>query len=498
MTSSATNYEQWLIDAIESGEMRQSEGLDYTQYIPELYKFLSPIQRQFVDDPADQKIARCGRRGGKTFMDAIYLLITAFRDDYSPTLYLGLTRESGKEAIWPILTGVLDLLEIPYEPKVSELKIYFENGSFVRLFGADSKNAQNRLRGTKFRLIVVDEMAFFTEADSLIESVLMPTLADYGGTICMTSSPGVILSGLFYEGDVGNNAEGWKSYTWTMKDNPLFMGPPNDPNCGYETRWEEYFANKVKSVYGGDWQHPAFRREYLAEWVANDSSLIYPYARWHDKPGHNVVVKADLAKPMYGLGMDLGSVASNAIVIVAFSNYSRNVEVVHVWKEAGTSIDDLGAKLNEMYEKYDPVFAVADTGGYGKGIVDELKRRFSLPLDAADKRDKSFHQKVFGDDLLSGYIKVHKQAGAELLEEWNAIVKDEKGEEIPGQENHAADAALYIYRKLYQVHLSTFEPEPSEEDKMLKHVLDRHKARRRQEEENQTIGDYDEYGQYEH
>jgi hypothetical protein len=423
-----------------------------------LLRLLSPIQQKFVLDPHRFKLARCGRRGGKTFADAVYMLYECLKSPGMPCLYLGLTRDSAKDAIWPILVTILDQLGIEHDPVVSSLRINFSNGSFIQLLGADASNARNRLRGRKFKLIIIDEMGFFTEADDLIMKVLVPMLSDYAGTLCMTSSPGELLAGLFYEADIGKFKALWHQYHWTMRDNPHYMKPANNPE--FASRADEEFDLIVKTIFGGNWHHPAFRREYLGEWVKDLTSLIYPYT---DK--NLIAASYKMDEQQHGLGIDLGSTSANAIVVARFGPYSRKVQFVDSWLKPQISVDELAGKIQEYMDIYNPLYIVADTGGYGRGIVDEIVRRYSLPIEAAQKSDKSFHQRIMRNDLLSGHIEIVQELP--ILKEWDKLTRDETDEEIKGPPNHASDAGLYIYRKVYQTYLKGYEPKQTEEQLMI-------------------------------
>lgn len=446
--------------------------------IAKLLKVLAPKQLAFVQDPSRFKIARAGRRGGKSIADIVMMLVACLQHPNSPVLYLGLTRDSAKDAIWTPMLMILDHFQIPYEAQESKLRLVFPNGSFIKLFGADTPNAKNRLRGQKFRLVVVDECGFVAQVDELVYA-LLPMLADYGGTLALTSSPGVVLAGLFYEADVGAKVGDWSQHHWTMHDNPHFQKPALDPK--YKNRAEEEFEIIVNQQFGGNWNHPAFRREYLGEWVQDGTSLVYPYDNKNLIDG-----PSKLLEPMYGFGIDLGSVSANAIVIVRYSMYHREVEIVDAWKQPNLLVDELAQKLEEFIDIYQPNIIVADTGGYGSGIVRELNSRYQLGIQAAEKTDKAFHQRIFANDLISRYIKVVK--GLPILLEWAKITKDEEGTELPKQENHLADAALYIYRRIYSTVLKSFEPPKSEEEKMIERIES--KAKRERDEFEEDYGVY--------
>ena len=428
-----------------------------------LLNTLTPTQKAFVNDPHRYKIARCGRQSGKTYADAAYLIKECISNPNTPTLYLGLTRDSAKAAIWSTLVAILQTLEIQHEATPSSLIIKFPNGSFIQLFGADAPNAAKRLRGRKFKLVIVDEMGFFLGGDDLVHS-LLPTLAILNGTIAMTSSPGELLSGFFYEADQGNIKDQWSRYHWTMAENPEMQKPASKPEK-YKNRAEEEMDTICRVKYGGNRQHPGFRREWLGEWVADHTSLVYPYSDIN-------LLKApyDFLEEEYAFGVDFGSVSANAIVVMKYSPYSRKVQIVDCWTQGGLLVDQIAEVLNQYREKYKPTIIVVDVGGLGKVIEQELNRRYHIGVQAAEKTEKSWYQRIMQNDLLSGYIQVIE--GLPILQEWDKITKDSSGDEIRGPSNHCADAALYVYRRIYTTFLKNIEVKQTEEQVMIAKVTE--------------------------
>ncbi len=448
----------FLKQAISKEKERRGQGVDTK--INALLRTLSPIQRDFIQDPHRFKVAVAGRRGGKSHLDAAYMIIEAIKVPNTPILYLGLTRDSAKEAIWGILEAMLQGLHISYDPKPSALRINFPNGSSITLFGGDTPNAKNRLRGRKFKLIVADETGFFDGLDGLVKA-LLPTLADLQGTLIMTSSPGVTLNGFFYDAYQGVNKAEWKQWHWNMRDNPFFQKPASDPK--YATLADEEFATMIRLQYGGNWSHPSFVREYLGEYQRDASALVYPYSDYNLVDGPTTLPREE-----YAIGIDLGVNSESAIVVLKYSLYSREVQIVHSWSEANVMIDPLAARIQSLIDRYKPTMIVADTGGLGAAFVQEFRRRYHLPIRSADKMEKAAYQRIFANDLLSGYIKVIRDL--QIVQEWSKIVKDENGDEVKGQKNHEADAALYVYRYIYQTYLKTFKPAESDEDIMIRQL----------------------------
>jgi len=400
----------------------------------------------------------------------------------TPCLYLGLTRDSAKEAVWPILLAFLEGLNIPHESRPSALAIRFPNGSNITLFGGDTPNARNRLRGRKFKIIFADETGFFTGLDPLIHA-LLPMLADLKGTLAMTSSPGETLNGLFYEAYAGSQKDSWHQFRWTMRENPHFQKPAINP--AYKNRAEEEIATILRLQFGGNARHPAFLREYEGLYIRDDSALIYPYTEKNLIDG-----PLPLPKAQYAIGIDLGVSSESAIAILKYSEYSREAQIIETWSEPRVLVDDLAQLIEYYMKKYNTSLVVADTGGLGAAFAQEFRRRYHLPVKSAEKMDKAGYQRIFANDLISGYIKIVK--GLNILSEFDKIVKDEDGSEKKGQKNHEADAALYVYRYVYNLHLKHFVIPETDEAKMERQLEESAKAEDslNREESNEFGEDY--------
>jgi hypothetical protein len=171
------------------------------------------------------------------------------------------------------------------------------------------------------------------------------------------------------------------------------------------------------------------------------------------------------------LGLDLGVKADNAIVAMNYSQYSREVQFVETWKKNEVVVDELAQMLRYFMDKYSTDTIVADTGGLGAAVVQELTKRYNIPIIAADKRDKAFYQRIFANDLYAEYIKVLDLC-ADLTGEWDKLVKNDHGEEMDGIANHLSDAALYVYRRVYTMHLKHFEKPKTTEELLIQNVVE--------------------------
>jgi hypothetical protein len=112
------------------------------------------------------------------------------------------------------------------------------------------------------------------------------------------------------------------------------------------------------------------------------------------------------------------------------------------------SIDEIYQKYKEFEAKYDTFrFAVADTYGYGRGIVTDLQNRFQLPLEPADKgKNKLGNIALMNNDFLSGRLQCHKDSP--LAKEWLTLAKKVHPvtKKIILDHSDYGDAALYGWK----------------------------------------------------
>jgi len=105
--------------------------------------------------------------------------------------------------------------------------------------------------------------------------------------------------------------------------------------------------------------------------------------------------------------------------------------------------------------------SVADTGGYGRGIVTELQNRLGIPLEAADKSgNKLGNIALMNSDFLSGRLLADPASA--LAKEWLTLsrrvrVGDQK---VLLQHSDLGDAALYAWRATLTWASSEMEVKP--------------------------------------
>ena len=241
-------------------------------------------QAAFIKDPRKLKAALCSRRAGKSHMAGCYVIAEALKHPGSTVPYVALTRGHAKRIMWKTL---LDLTR-PYSPQVNltELRITLSNGSDIVLAGANDEATAEVFRGQKFPLVVLDECASFrSHFKEMVEEVIEPALIDLNGTLAMIGTPSAACKGLFFDATTRSDSP-YSLHKWTILENPFI------PHA------QSWLDERMKER-GWTQDTPAYRREWLGEWVASTDSQVYAFSR--DKN----LAKGIPNKLDYILGIDL-------------------------------------------------------------------------------------------------------------------------------------------------------------------------------------------------
>lgn len=402
-----------------------------------------PAQNDFVQDPSRYIAAQCSRRAGKTNGLALRFFRTMETHPKSQCLYLGLTRQSSKEILWNVLQEMNDKFQLGCSFVESSLTMRHPNGASLVLFGADAKNLARRLKGRKYAGVGIDESQDFTSViQSLVEDVLTPSISDYvDGWLAVTGTPGPVPQGYFFDVTQGGKY-GFSQHRWTMLENPHMPDPKAFLDDLMQRReWKE--------------DNPTLLREYRNKWVLDTNSLWIQYTESENHfdtlpTGHQW---------NYILGVDFGFNDSDALAVLAWSETSKVTYLVEELVTPKQGITELIEQVKFMQDKYKVHKTVADEGGLGKKMAEEMRRRYGISMQAADKARKQENVELLNDSMRLGTFKAHKKSrfatDSYLIQiDWdkttpNRIVVKKK------PHSDIIDAVLYAYKESYA---HTFEP----------------------------------------
>ncbi len=447
-----------------------------------------PKQRAFVLDPGRRVTALCARGAGKTTAGIGRFLIRMVRTPKAKCVYIALTKEDAEELIWEKLKDFVERLGIEASFTESKLKcVLSRNGSQLRLVGADTMKDVDKLRGKPHHEVGVDEAAAMKPAllKSLIQRAIGPRLGDFGGSLWMISTPGSILDGLFFEatspaGAVAGkhrrwedrakpefaNWTRWSSHAWSLLDGAKFV-------AAIARLWDEALVEKDAEKWTD--ANPIWRREYLGEWAADDTEVVFKYrahtelgAPWNqwepERTGTmRIAVLPDRPDWLYAFGLDMGHSDAFALQVLAASPSDPTRRIYQVYEFERTKMyireiaklligEDLDAdKPTGLIGAFGwPAGMVADVTGLGGTILGELQEVYGIAIVAAEQKAKFAAIVMLNGDLLDGRFLVMKESNLEkqmLALQW---VANEHGQlsEHKGMPNHSTDAAIYARRLL--------------------------------------------------
>jgi len=402
---------------------------DVTQY-------LFDKQLEFVLDPHRFKTACCGGRAGKTIADAAYLIQEALQYEGSVAIYITLSRLNAKKLIWPELRKINQTFNLGGKINESDLSIRYGN-SYVYASGASTRAEIEKFRGLPIRICIIDEVQSFPEyIRELIDDVITKRLFDYNGILALTGTPGPVPVGYFYD---ACNSPAYRHFHWTMFDNPWIKIKSGKSQ---QQLLEEEMARK-----GVDESHPSIQREVFGKWTLDTTNLVLNYNKdkndYDELPPHKVY--------SYIMGIDIGFKDADAICLLAHSSDSPITYLVHEDIKTKQGLTELFSTVETLRNKFNPYKIVIDSGGLGLKIADEMRRRWRIPVYAAEKTRKFENLELLNDALRTQRFKARSDsrfAIDSMLLEWDTD-KLRPDKRVTSSRFHSdiIDAVLYGFRE---------------------------------------------------
>jgi hypothetical protein len=393
-------------------------------------------QKEMLLAEARFKAVCCPRRTGKTTYNLFECMLHDLKFPGSTIVYIVPdSKAHAKDLFWLPLKELNAKLNLGLLFKEVEKRVITPRGTQILLLGAHDADSPTRLRGGAYSLALLDECKDFgPHFEELIVEAILPGLGDYGGTLVLSGTPGSVFQGLFYKVCI-EQPDGWKVAKWIKSDNSFLRPEERDLDKVFETTYKPFGLTK---------DSPKFRREQLAEWVAEDSEKAYYY-----DPVRNFWDGSFNPRLEYQhiCAIDLGKRDKTVIQPGAFSYQDENLYYMQPHAQRGMYIQTICEKWKEMDRRYGFVGTVVDTGGLGVMIVDDINMRYGFNWQAVDKSPKYKLGAVeqMNSDFLLGRIKA--EPDSIVATAWAKSIKDPKtGLPIHSDEG---DAALYLHRFSY-------------------------------------------------
>ncbi len=161
-----------------------------------------PEQIAFLEDPARFKIAHCSRGAAKSYTAGIGMYEFMQEFPGCSIFYVTKTHDMARNIMWSTVMKALNRdFNVGMDFNETLLEGRHPNGSTFRLTGIDGDSRQqDKLLGGKYKLVVLDEVAFFeTDLSEIIERTLRPAVGRIGGSIWLVSTSSDYPRGIFFE-----------------------------------------------------------------------------------------------------------------------------------------------------------------------------------------------------------------------------------------------------------------------------------------------------------
>ena len=188
----------------------------------EEFKF-HPAQELIARDPHRFRVARCGRRFGKSWLAAYEMYVRAVAIDNARIVYYAPTRDDARDIMWRVLKEVCAKL-IVGDPNESRLEMTIKNrhgtNSMIVLYGWEALQERGKGVGVKNHFAVLDEVSKYNNFEFGWQEILRPTLMDVKGEALFISTT----NGFNHFYDLCNkelNDTDYKTFHFTSYDNPF-------------------------------------------------------------------------------------------------------------------------------------------------------------------------------------------------------------------------------------------------------------------------------------
>jgi replicative DNA helicase len=260
-------------------------------------------QTLILRDPALRKVLRAGRRLGKTFTMAVYLLhysythrdgrclVIAPMKSHVELIYQEMVRLATKNNI--VLDSITRKVTSP------QFMIQFSNGSTIRFFtsGMRSGGKSDVARGQEAHVIVLDEMDYMHNDDlDALYAMLQKTAEDQPDKVLIAAS----------------TPTGRREKFWEWCRNPRFK------EFWFPSYANPFFSKEQEDEFREQYSEMGYRHEIEADW-GEDSEGVYP-RRYVDlafiDPGWSYIPTITSARSFHVIGVDWDKYGAGTNIVV--------------------------------------------------------------------------------------------------------------------------------------------------------------------------------------
>lgn len=360
---------------------------DFIEY--RISKLLFGWQKDLIADKAKKITLLCGRRAGKSYAEAALAVVhclsgydttNGYKKDRKVAI-IGLTVAKCANVFWQPILHFADLTGLKYKPNGSDYSVTFSNNATIQLFGNSSKAEREKLRGSEYSLIIIDEAQSQNGLEYLMTDILEPIIQGRGSTIVLSGTGSLTGYGKWADVTTGDQASIWKHYSATMADNPTIPD------------YEKALDN-VLIEHNWSRDNITFQREYLGKNVIDTSRMVFPTLHYYDTIPKDFIAKGCI------VGVDYGFTDYNAFAPVVYDDNKAYVVEERKFNHASvTQIVNVANELNDI-----------------------ISSRYKVkPLFVADNSDQSISREIFNRGIsIQNAYKVDLNMQIDQLRDWLA------------------------------------------------------------------------------
>lgn len=445
------------------------------------------------------------RGGGKTTMLKVLFIAAMSSTTRGRYLFGAPTREMATDLLWEPMQETCSRLAIDVTFKeVQRVAIFNRTGSRLKLVGLDDKREMGKQRGQPFDGIGLDEICEFPPEliEWFVDRIVGPRLGERMGWLALTSTPGILLRGLFYDATRPGSQlhvpyeqlhehptwDSWVSFAWSRRT----IAELPDARTLYPAivaNWEEALRIKARNQWGDD--NPVWLREHEGRWASDGTRLVFRFRPHVDGKAWNIweparrgklgiaVLPDTFSEWFFVIAMDEGLSDPFAINVFAISPHDASLTIYHVWgMERGRGRRKPGeseptGEEDRMYARGVAQLLIGEAldmsridgligdlgewpvgieGDIGESLEVELLRVYGIKVVRFDRtaKYKDAAIEVVNGDLYDGRIKILKGSplATQLGElEWSV---DQYGnrKENKAQANHSTDTLIIARRMI--------------------------------------------------
>ena len=389
------------------------------------------IGRSLIADRKRDVFAQCGRNFGKTELVAYLLWRWAWTYPGSENYYFSPFMKQSREILWAS-RRVQTFGPEEWVTKVNEqeMRIYFANGSFIKLDGSDNVEAY---RGVKPKgLTVFDEFKDFRPE---FYEAYDPNRAAYDTPLMIIGTPPE------FEGQFTAVAA-----SWAKDSGKAFYKFPTSSNPHISADWLEKKKAELYARGEGD----KWMREYMAEFTRGGNKRIFPMlteAMVTQHPSLLQRIEKDKRRLEWFVVADPAGASTFAVLFGAINPYTREVfllDEIYEQNQSEMTVKRIGERIlstTRRLHKGEWRYIYDEAEAW---FANEMLEHFDLPFEPTQKakHDKTTGLSLIKDVMLAGKLSISSSCPKWWWEADN-YQRDDEGR-IVKKNDHLLDCTRYF------------------------------------------------------